>query len=183
MGLSEDLERIASAAEAFATPGESLSAVIPTEPEGGRRVYLCAYAAGGATAWLALDDEGRPVAERRLVRDAVSIAAMCELAEEAAGGGDLAELRARLSALREAEDFDGIAEAEEAIAALGKALRELPRVASPSYLDEVGAATRALELTLGASVSSPFAEAMRRAVGAVEELARDVEAGYKLPLR
>ena len=61
-----------------------------------------------------LDARGRVVEDRALVRDAVSIVTMCELAEEAAGGGDLDELRSRLVALRLTENPPGIDEAEEA---------------------------------------------------------------------
>src|SRR5689334_7431808 len=103
MGLGDDLRRIAEVAVAFAEPGEELTAVIPTEPYVGRRVYLCAFADGEEKSWVALDEEGSPVADRRLLRDAVSIAAMCELAEETAGGGNLQELRAQLADLRERE--------------------------------------------------------------------------------
>ena len=88
MELQRDLARIAAAAQELAAPGEELTGVIPTEPEAGNRVYLCAYD-GPARAWLALDDGGRPVRDRALVRSAVSIAALCELAEESAGGGHL----------------------------------------------------------------------------------------------
>ena len=183
MGLSEDLERIAEAARAFAEPDEELAAVIPAEPAGGVRVYLCAFGEEGESrAWLALDDLGQPVEDRRLVRDAVSIAAMCELAEESAEGGDLEELRAQLVALRLTENPDGIEEAEEAALALERTIGSVPRVATLAYLDEVGTATRRLEQALGDSAASPFAEAMKRAMGAVEELARDVEATYKIPL-
>ena len=57
---------------------------------------------------------------------------------------------------------------------------EPPRVASPGYLDRIGAATRRLELALDAGGGrSPFAEAMKAAVGSIEELKLDVEAGYK----
>ena len=97
MGLKEDLRRIAEAAVVYAAPGEELSAVIPTEAAGGTRVYLCAFVAGEAKSWLALDAAGEPVRDRRVLRDAVSIACMCEIAEETAGGGDLPELRAQLA--------------------------------------------------------------------------------------
>ena len=47
------------------------------------------------------------------------------------------------------EQPDGIEEAEEAALALERAIGAPPRVASPAYLDAVGAATRRLELALG----------------------------------
>ena len=57
-----------------------------------------------------------------------------------------------------------------------------PRVANAAYLDALGDAARKLELALGSIDRSPFAVAMQSAVGPVEELAADVEAGYKLDL-
>src|SRR5688572_25750293 len=57
------------------------------------RVYLCAFSAGDDRTWLALDADGQPLADRDLVRDAVSIAALCELADEASGSSDDAEPR------------------------------------------------------------------------------------------
>jgi hypothetical protein len=180
--LSEDLDRIADLARAYTEPGEELTAVIPTEAGAGLRVYLCAFSSGEPQAWLALDARGDPVRDRRLLRDSVSIAAMCELAEETAGGGDLAELRAKLAALRETDNPDGIEEAEAAAAALQAALGSGPRVATPAYLDEVGGATRRLELALGELSYSPFAEAMKGGTPSVEGLVADVEKGYKLGL-
>ncbi len=180
MGLSEELSRIAEAAEAFAFPGEELAALIPAEPGEGARVYLCAFGEGGeAKSWLALDAEGRPVSDRALVRDAVSIAALCELAEETTGGGSLEELRAQLVALRVTEHPDGIEEAEEAALELERTIGAPPRLATPAYLDEVGAATRRLEAALGEGSSSPFAEAMKAAPATVDELLREIEANYK----
>src|SRR5262249_4677764 len=82
MTLSADLRGVADVAVAYAGPEEELSAVIPTEAAGGTRVYLCAYTAGEAKSWLALDADRAPVRDRRVLRDAVSIAAMVELAEE-----------------------------------------------------------------------------------------------------
>ena len=56
------------------------------------------------------------------------------------------------------------------------------RVASPGYLDEIGAATRRLELALGEQGASPFSEAMRQAGLTIDGLAADVEGHYKLAL-
>lgn len=182
MGLSEELSQIAEAALAFAAPGERLAAVIPCEPAGGLRVYLCAFESGQARSWIALDGGGLPLRDRRLVRDAVSIAAMCELAEERAGGGDLPGLRARLAELRTEEGLEWMEEAESAVAALEAAILPAPRVASPAYLDRLGGATRRLEQALGEIGRSPFAEAMAQGAAAVEGLAAEVEAAYKLEL-
>jgi hypothetical protein len=156
--------------------------VIPAEPGGGGRVYLCAFVAGAERSWLALDEAGTPISDRRRVREAVSIAALCELAEDTAGGGDVAELRAQLAELRRAEGTPALEEAEEAAAELERTLRPPPRVASAAYLDEIGAATVRLERALGEAGRSPFAEAMKGAAATVEELKLDVEANYRLRL-
>jgi hypothetical protein len=182
VGLSEDLGRIATVALTFADVEEKLAAVIPAEPADGARTYLCAYVRDGRRRWLAFDDRGEPVTSRAVVREAVSIAAMCELAEETAAGGDLDELRAQLVAVRVTESPPGIDEAEEAVAALQRAVGRPPRLATPAYLDSVGAATVRLERALGESAASPFVAALRAAAGAVEELVREVETGYKEPL-
>jgi hypothetical protein len=115
------------------------------------------------------------------VRDAVSIAALCELADENAGGGDLSDLRSRLVSLRLTEHVE-VDEADEAALALESVVGSPPRVATPAHLDAVGAATLRLERALGETAASPFAAAMQQARVAVDELALEVESGYKLPL-
>jgi hypothetical protein len=182
MPLTDDLRRIADAAVTYAAPDEEVSAVIPTEPAGGQRVYLIAYTRGEEKSWLALDADGRPVEDRRVLRDAVSIAAMCELAEETAGGGHLPELRAQLETLLATDAPDGLDEAEAAVTELERTIGGELRVASPAYLDEVGAATRRLEQALGESGSSPFLEAMKQAGLTIDGLAADIESHYKAPL-
>src|SRR5207248_11652327 len=176
------LRRIADAAVVHAGPDEELSAVIPTEPAGGQRVYLCAYTSGEAKSWLALDGDGSPVTDRRLLRDAVSIAGMVELAEETAGGGRLEELRAHLEALRETGAPEGLDQAEEAVVELERVVGGGLRVASPAYLDEIGQATRRLEAALGESGGSPFLEAMKQASLTIDGLAADIESHYKAEL-
>jgi hypothetical protein len=154
VSLGEDLERVAVAARAHAEPGEELASVIPTEPMEGERVYLCAFAgAGDLQSWLALSAAGEPISERRLVRDAVAIAALCEAAEEAVS--------------------PDLARAHEAT----------PRLATPAYLDQLGVAAREREQVNGQVSDSAFAQTMRAATTAAEELGRDVEGGYKVPLR
>jgi hypothetical protein len=182
VGLNEDLERIAEAAAAFAADGEQVSAVLAAEPPEGGRVYLCAYAAGDGLTWLALDDRGEPVTDREQVRAAASLVALCEVAEESAGGGELDELLSRLVALRLTENPPGIDEAEEAIFALQRALGRPPRLASTEFLDRVGAATKRLEEALGEASESPFVLAMKHAASAVDTLTKDVEANYKRDL-
>src|SRR5204862_3365150 len=123
VGLAEDRGRIAAAASSFYEPGEEVAAVIPTEPRAGIRVYLCAFRAGEEPAgWIALDHDERPVEDRSLLRDAVSVAALCEIADEVAGGGDLEGLRTQLAALKITEAPEGIEEAEEAALALERVI-------------------------------------------------------------
>jgi hypothetical protein len=142
VALSDDVRRIAEAAGPFAASGERVEAVLAAEVRPGERTYVCSFAAReGLRTWLALDDAGQPVTARLRVRDAVSIAAMCEVAEEAAGR------------------LDG---------ATGAA----PRLASPEYLD-----------SLGGDGADPVAAAMQSAIGAVDELAKDVEGHYKVELK
>lgn len=178
MSLQDDLERIAGAVTAYAD-GRALQAILPSEPTAGVRRYLCALEdAHGARGWLALDDDARPVSDRRDVRDAVSIAALCEVAEESAFGGDLDELRAQLVALRITEAPDGIEEAEDAARALQHVLGAPPHVASPARLDAIGDAARRLERALDPTAASPFTAAMRGAAGVADALWADVEAAY-----
>ncbi len=131
---------IAEAAVTYAREREELAGVVPAEPGSGARVYVCAYRDGERTSWLVLDAQGEPVDDRALVRDAVSIASLCELAEEAAGG----------------------------------AVPEAPRVATAERLDALGTES---------ADRQGFVTAMKQATGTVEELVRDVQRGYKRPLR
>lgn len=183
MVLQDELANVAEVARAFAEGDEELAAVIAAEPAADRRVYLCAYGGRGEEKrWLAFDSEARPIETRAQLRDAVSIAAMCELAEEVAGGGNLEELRVQLTTLRVTEQPPGIEEAEAAALELEQTVGRSPRLASPGYLDEIGAATMRLERALGEQGASPFAEAMKHAAATVDELSRDVERNYKLEL-
>jgi hypothetical protein len=140
VGLSEDVERAAVAAARLADGSERVEAVLAAEPVEGERVYLIAFAPnGGGRTWVALDDAGEPISSRDRVREAVSIAAMVEVVEEAVAGAAAAE----------------------------------PRVASPRYLDDLG----------GSAPGTGLTGAIQAALGAVDELAKDVEANYKLELR
>jgi hypothetical protein len=183
MTLSDELERVAGLAARHGEPGDAVSAVLPTEPEPGRRVYLCAYdGADGFRSWLAVDGDGSPITSRAELRGAVSVAALCEVASEAAGGGDLDELLARLRELRENEQPPGIETAIEAAVALRVVLGDPPQIASPVRLDEIGAATRRLEQELDPTGASPFGSALQSSQAAVAELQREIEAGYRVPL-
>jgi hypothetical protein len=85
VALEQNLRRIAERAAVYAADGEDVAGIVPAEPASGIRLYVCAYGSDGETSWLVLDATGVPVSDRELVRDAVSIAALCEVAEEAAG--------------------------------------------------------------------------------------------------
>ena len=177
MALAEELERIAELAGA--------TAVLAAEAQAGERVYLCAFeAAGDVRTWVAIGEKGEPVSDRRRVRDAVAILALCELATETAVGGDLDDLRSQLTALRLTENPPGIDEAEQAALELQHVLGTPPVLATPARLDEIGAATRRLEAALGGAVQgSPFAAAMKGASEVVEALQREVESSYRIDLR
>ena len=109
MALSDDLERIAAAAAVLAAPGERVTGILAAEPLRHGRVFLCAYDSGGERpAWLAFDNDGSPVESLAAVREAAKLAALCEVAEETAAGGDLEQLQLRLRELRETEAPEGI---------------------------------------------------------------------------
>ena len=181
VSLVEDLERIAGA---VTVEGEALPVgVLPVEIADGERLYVVAFAKDESTrTWLVVDDRGAPVTDRRQVRDAVSIAALCEIAEEAAFPGDLDELRAQLVSLRLTEAPEGIDEAEAAARELQHIVAAPPQVASPKRLDEIGQAARRLERALDAATSSPFSGAMRSAQSVADELWHEVETTYRVPL-
>jgi hypothetical protein len=179
VALTDDLERIAAAAQARADAGERVAGVLAAEPRGGPRVYLCAYDSG---AWLACGDDGAPVADARLVRDAAQLAGLCEVAVDVAGGDELDELRLRLRELAETDAPEGIDEAEAAAAAVADAIGDEPRLATTEFLDRLGALSRRLEHALGTDSVSPFGTALQQALRAVDELAAEVERNYKEPL-
>jgi hypothetical protein len=183
VSLLEDLERIVELAAAHAAPGDAVVAVIPTEPVPGARVYLCAFDdADGYRSWLALETSGQPVTSRRRLRESISIAALCEAASEAAGGGDVDALLARLEETDRLEAGPGLEDAEKAALVLRSVLAEPPQLATPARLDEIGAAARRLEQELDPTAASPFTAAMRTSEGALAELEREVIAGYRAPL-
>jgi hypothetical protein len=182
VALPEELEAAAAAAAPFAAGGERVAGVVPVEPDAAR-MYLVAYADGEEpSGWLVLDGGLEAVTDRQRVRDAASIAALVEYAEDVAAGGDLDDLRAQIVALRLTENPPGLDEAEQALDDLVAELGSPPRVATPERLDRVGAATRRLEAALGGDGGSPFAAAMKEAGDAVQAFVSDVEAAYKLPL-
>ena len=183
VSLAGEIERVANLASAHAAQGDVVSGVIPTEPISGQLVYLCAFDdADGRRSWLAVRADGSPVASRVELREAVSIAALCEVATDAAGGGDLDALIERLEELSTTEAPPGIEGAVEAARELRDVLAAPPQLATPSRLDEIGTATRRLERELDPMAASPFTAAMKGSQDAVGELQREIEAGYRVPL-
>jgi hypothetical protein len=182
VALADELERIAAVAAPLAD-GRHLAAVLPTEAAAGRRRYVCAFEGDeGERAWVVLGEGGDVVRLRRDVRDAVSIAALCEVAEEAAFPGDLDELRSQLVALRLTEAPEGIAEAEGAALELQRVIGAPPHVSSPDRLEAIGVAARRLERALDPTGPSPFTTAMRSAVAVADALWNDVSGAYLTPL-
>jgi hypothetical protein len=179
VSLVEELNRIAGLAAEQAREGETLGAVLPTEPHAGVRVYLVGLEEAAGRVWVALDADGRAIGDRSLVRAAVSIAALCELAAETAVGGDLDELRRQLVAVRMTQQVPGIEAAEEALDELQRVVGSPPQLASPERLDAIAEAARRLEQELGETTGSPFAAALQAGTGVVDELVRDVEAAYR----
>ena len=183
MALDADLEGIA-ARVAERDPARAVAAVLAVEAASGVRLYLCAFeSADGPRGWLAVGTDGEPVTSRRDVRDVVTVAAFCELAEEYAFPGDLDELRAQLVALRLTENPGGIDEAEDAALRLQHVLAAPPQLASPARLDAIGAAARRLELALDPTAGSPFGNAMQAAQGVADELWAEVESTYLTDLQ
>jgi hypothetical protein len=85
VALSEDVSRIAGVAAQHRAPGQQVVAVLTVETAAGERLYLAAFEdAAAQREWLAFDHDGAPVTSREHVREAASIAALVEVAEDAA---------------------------------------------------------------------------------------------------
>jgi hypothetical protein len=179
MSLEAELGRARELAAAHLDDGDAVSGILPTEAEPSARAYVCSIdLADGTRGWLGVRADGSVVTSRAELRAAVSIAALCEVAVDSAGGGDLDGLIASLADLREREAPEGIEEAEEAARELRVVIGDPPQLATPERLDAIGAATRRLEQELDPGGTSPFSAALKSAQGAVSELQREVEAGY-----
>lgn len=183
MSLTDDLERIASLAAAHADEGDAVSGILATEPSPGERVYVCSFdGVDGFRSWLAVREDGSAVAARGDLRQAISIAALCEVAADAAAGGNAAELIERLEEVRDRDAPNGIDAAIAAAQAVVDVVGEPPQLSTPARLDAIGTATRELERQLDPVARSPFSAAMQSAQAAVAELQREVEAGYRIEL-
>jgi hypothetical protein len=161
MSTADDLERAAARAAARAAPGEQVVAVLAAVPHARGPVYLCALRAGDdeTLAWLALDDEGAAVEDEAVVRDAASLVALCETAEEAAaalGAADIAASARRGLSLAGSEQ-PSLTAALEQVAQAATAIDELTsgvRTARAAYVDELGARSRSLAAGLAALQSA-----------------------------
>jgi hypothetical protein len=132
MALSEDLNRIAASAEAHRAPGQEVVAVMTVESAVGDRLYLAAFADGAdAREWLVLDENGRPVTDRDRVREAASIAALVEVAEEAV---DRVAEEPRVASLAYLDSIG----ADSGIAAALPAVEELTSEVERHYKLELG---------------------------------------------
>lgn len=167
MTLEQELETTLAAAGRHARAGEHAVAVMATEPAAGARIYVVAFAAGDDLGYVALDGMGAPVTDRRLVKDAVALAAMAERAEEVSGATAAEELVARFgeaaAVLRRMGDTEGADAAEAVIAAAGGLADAAsgPRVATPQFLDRMAALAAELAAALDAFV--PHAERLPEA--------------------
>jgi hypothetical protein len=128
VALSEDVTRIAAIAATHSAPGQEVAAVLAVESAAAERVYLSAFVdAAGNQEWLALTEDGAPVTSRERVREAASIAALVEVAEEATErAGDAAPRLASLSYL------DSLG-ADSSIAGSLPAVEELVRHVETNY--------------------------------------------------
>jgi hypothetical protein len=194
VSLEEELAAAREAAAVHAGPGERVAAVIPAEPAGGLRVHLVAFEGGERLGYVMLDTAGDTVADERLVRDAVSLIAICELAEEVAMAGAAAEIAERFQALAGllAEDEPEASAAARRVAEAARVVGKVaagPRVATPGYLDRLaevaddfGAAfaayaSQAEQMAQAASAGGPEEERARAAWGALAETGRAADPG------
>jgi hypothetical protein len=134
MSLDQELRRIAEVAVTYCRDGEELAGIVPAEPAVGVRLYVCAYRDGHETSWLVLDSDASPVKDRSLVRDAVSIAALYELAEEAAGK---TEDEPRVATPAELDALGGSVNVVEAIRQATGTIDELVRDVERGYKAEL----------------------------------------------
>lgn len=155
MTLEQELEAAAGAARAHAA-GEPVAAVMAAQPGRSDRVYLIALGRDGDHRYLALDDRLQPVTDRRLVRDAVVMLGLAERAEEAsiaihadALDDPFAAAQAALEQAGRTQQATAAADVRAALAALSRAAHG-PRVATPDYLDRLGAASGRLAVALNA---------------------------------
>jgi hypothetical protein len=169
----DDVLRAGERAAAHARAGERVVAVLAAETISRGVVYLCALgeqdaqgegeAAEAALAWVALDAAGEPVRDEAVVRDAASLAALCETAEEASAAlvAEDTAAAARHALELAGGESDGLRDAlREALAATEALAAESDgvRVASAAYLDRL--AGHAHDLASAAAALQPEAETL-----------------------
>jgi hypothetical protein len=137
--LADDLDRIARAAAAHALPGEQVTAVLPVEPAPLERVYVCAFGTSDdLQSWLVLEHDGAPVTDRKRVRDAASIAALCEVVEESLDGIESTQPRvASLSYLDSVDAAAGNGAVAAAVQGAVPAVEELTKDVESNYKVEL----------------------------------------------
>jgi hypothetical protein len=152
--LEQELEAARDAALAHASDGEPVAAVMAAQPGRSDRVYLVALGAADDLAYLALDGSFAPLADRRLIRDAVVMLALAEHAEEASVAVHADRLDEEFAAVQELLERAGrtqqagaAGDVRDALAALSAAAQG-PRVATPEYLDRLGTASGRLAVAL-----------------------------------
>jgi len=132
VALSEDVSRIAGVAAQYRAPGQQVVAVLTVETVAGERIYLAAFVdAEGQQEWLAFDHGGVPVTSRERVREAASIAALVEVAEDAA---EHVSEGPRVASLPYLDAIGG----DSSIAAALPAVEELTRDVEQHYKLELG---------------------------------------------
>jgi hypothetical protein len=174
--LLAQLEAARDAASELAGEGEEVVAVLAAEPGSDALVFVCAYEGGGELSYLGLDPTHRPVTDLRLVREAVTVVALAERAEEvstATVGDELRAGFARAAQALRASGREPEAAAADAVIARLDALADVvagPRIASPGYLDRVAASAG----DLGAAVDGYAVAAQKLAdqvgTGEVDQL-------------
>ncbi len=154
MTLADELEAVHAAAGSRALAGETVAAVMAAEPGLGRRVYLVAFELDGELSYLALNAELAPLDDQRLVREAVTMLGLAERAEEASIAVAAERLGEPFADAAQALESAGDSDAAASARAVGTALAALavvadgPRLATPLYLDRIGAAASALGIAL-----------------------------------
>ena len=159
MASEDQLLAAATAAKPFAAADEEVVGVLVADPFDRGLVYLCALGppAGDELddddvpelGWIALDADGKPLADSRRVQEAAMLAALCETAEEAALVPDAAEIaeaaeRALALAGQERAELRSALEATHEAALAAAAHGAGLRIARTGYVDELAAAARGL---------------------------------------